>query len=44
MVINRARQISHCKHTPIDLVPAANPFTNDVDLTRTQLCSVEPDT
>lgn len=41
--INRARQISHCKHTPVDLVPAANPFTDDVDLTRTQLCSVEPE-
>ncbi|MBE0506645.1 MAG: diguanylate cyclase [Marinospirillum sp.] len=41
--INRTRQISHCKHTPVDLIPASNPITDTVDLTRTHLRSIEPE-
>ncbi|SFX09575.1 bifunctional diguanylate cyclase/phosphodiesterase [Marinospirillum alkaliphilum] len=40
--INRTRQISNVHYTPVPLVPAVNPHTGSLDLSRTQLRSVSP--
>lgn len=40
--INRTRQISNAHYTPVPLVPAENPHTGTLDLSRTQLRSISP--